>query len=28
MAIIDALAHRWGYSALDAGKVVWAQLAS
>lgn len=28
MAIIDALAHRWGYSALDHGKVVWAQLAS
>ena len=28
MAIIDALAHRWGYSALDDGKVVWAQLAS
>jgi anti-sigma regulatory factor (Ser/Thr protein kinase) len=28
MAIIDALAHRWGYSALEDGKVVWAQLAS
>ena len=28
MAIIDALAHRWGYSALEEGKVVWAQLAS
>jgi anti-sigma regulatory factor (Ser/Thr protein kinase) len=28
MAIIDALAHRWGYSALEDGKVVWAQLAT
>ena len=28
MTIIDALAHRWGYSALDDGKVVWAQLVS
>jgi anti-sigma regulatory factor (Ser/Thr protein kinase) len=28
MAIIDALAHRWGYSALEEGKVVWAELAS
>jgi anti-sigma regulatory factor (Ser/Thr protein kinase) len=28
MAIIDALAHHWGYSTLDDGKVVWAQLAN
>lgn len=28
MTIIDALAHSWGYSALDDGKVVWAQLES
>jgi anti-sigma regulatory factor (Ser/Thr protein kinase) len=28
MAIIDALAHSWGYSPLDDGKVVWAQLES
>ena len=28
MAIIDALAHRWGYSTLEDGKVVWAQLVS
>ena len=28
MAIIEALAHRWGYDALEDGKVVWAQLAS
>jgi len=28
MAIIEALAHRWGSDALADGKVVWAQLAS
>ncbi len=28
MAIIEALAHRWGSDALPDGKVVWAQLAS
>jgi anti-sigma regulatory factor (Ser/Thr protein kinase) len=28
MAIIDALAHRWGYDVLADGTVVWAQLAS
>jgi anti-sigma regulatory factor (Ser/Thr protein kinase) len=28
IAIIDALAHSWGYDALDGGTVVWAQLAS
>jgi anti-sigma regulatory factor (Ser/Thr protein kinase) len=28
VAIIEALAHRWGYDALADGTVVWAQLAS
>jgi anti-sigma regulatory factor (Ser/Thr protein kinase) len=28
IAIIDALAHSWGYDALEDGTVVWAQLAS
>jgi anti-sigma regulatory factor (Ser/Thr protein kinase) len=28
MSIIEALAHRWGYSDLEDGKVVWAQLAT
>lgn len=28
IAIIDALAHSWGYDALEDGTIVWAQLAS